>query len=251
MASDVKWIKIATDIFDDEKIALIESMPDADSLIVIWFKILTLAGKVNTQGVLMINDRIPYTEDMLATIFRRKISQIRLALNVFCDLEMIEIINGVVTIPNWSKHQKLDGIENKKEYMKEYMKSYREKQKLLAQGKSNGKTNSKTNSKTNVNSLDDISNSNSGISIHIFKKPSIEEVEQYCKDRNNKVNPVSFVNFYESKGWMVGKNKMKDWKAAIRTWEQKIDEVSSNVGKKEVKKPEWMDKYLSDLTKMD
>ena len=54
-----------------------------------------------------------------------------------------------------------------------------------------------------------------------FKKPSINDVELYCIERNNKIDAISFVNFYESKGWMVGKNKMKDWRAAVRTWEMR------------------------------
>lgn len=54
-----------------------------------------------------------------------------------------------------------------------------------------------------------------------FKKPTLEEIETYCKERNNTVNPQQFIDFYESKGWYIGKNKMKDWKAAVRTWEQK------------------------------
>lgn len=53
-----------------------------------------------------------------------------------------------------------------------------------------------------------------------FVPPSVEEVEQYCFERNNKVDAQSFIDFYESKGWMIGKNKMKDWKAAVRTWER-------------------------------
>ena len=68
----VKWIKIVTDIFDDEKIQLIEAMPEADAIIVIWFKLLCLAGRCNAGGSLMMSDRIAYTDAMLATIFRRK-----------------------------------------------------------------------------------------------------------------------------------------------------------------------------------
>lgn len=52
-----------------------------------------------------------------------------------------------------------------------------------------------------------------------FNAPSLEEVKNYCKERANDVNPQKFMDFYESKGWYVGKNKMKDWKAAVRTWE--------------------------------
>lgn len=170
MASDVKWIKIATDIFDDEKIAIIEAMPDADVMIVIWFKILALAGKVNTSGVLMINDRIAYTDEMLSTIFRRKLSQVRIALEVFESLDMIQIINGVVTIPNWNKHQQLDAIENRREYQKEYMRERREKQKQLALGKPckpNSETNGKPNGKQGVSTLDNISYSNSSLSLDL------------------------------------------------------------------------------------
>lgn len=147
----VKWIKIVTDIFDDEKILLIESLPSADSIIVIWFKLLCLAGKNNNSGVFMLNERIAYTDEMLATIFRRDVNTVRLALKTFETYGMIEVINDVITIPNWSKHQTLDQLEERKEYMKDYMKKYRAKQKALSEGK----TNSKVNNKVNVNSLEE------------------------------------------------------------------------------------------------
>ena len=149
--ADVKWIKITTDIFDDDKILLIESLPEADSIIVIWFKLLCLAGKQNNSGVFIMGERIAYTDKMLATIFRRKESTVQLALQTFEQFGMIELIDGIITIPNWGKHQNLDQLESKKEYMKNYMKEYREKQKLLSNG---GKVNSKTNSKANVSSAD-------------------------------------------------------------------------------------------------
>jgi hypothetical protein len=53
-----------------------------------------------------------------------------------------------------------------------------------------------------------------------FVKPTVEEVREYCLERKNNVDPERFVNFYESKDWFVGKNKMKDWRAAVRTWER-------------------------------
>jgi len=54
-----------------------------------------------------------------------------------------------------------------------------------------------------------------------FVPPTFEEVSNYCIERNNSVDIEKFINFYESKGWMVGKNKMKSWKASVRTWESK------------------------------
>lgn len=63
-----------------------------------------------------------------------------------------------------------------------------------------------------------------------FSKPSLEEVKKYCQERNNKVDAESFINYYESVGWKVGKNKMRDWKAAVRTWERR----NNNQNKREV-----------------
>ena len=62
-----------------------------------------------------------------------------------------------------------------------------------------------------------------------FKAPTVDEVRAYCTERKNKVDPEAFVNFYESKGWMNGKNKMKDWKACVRTWERKDKQAQSKL----------------------
>ena len=64
-----------------------------------------------------------------------------------------------------------------------------------------------------------------------FIPPSVEEVADYCFERGNTVNPETFVDFYSAKGWMLGKNKMKDWKAAVRTWERKEKEQPNRTPK--------------------
>jgi hypothetical protein len=56
-----------------------------------------------------------------------------------------------------------------------------------------------------------------------FTPPTLDEVKAYCQERNNSVDPEKWYDFYVSKGWMIGKNKMKDWKAAVRTWERGCD----------------------------
>ena len=53
-----------------------------------------------------------------------------------------------------------------------------------------------------------------------FTPPTVEDVKAYCEERGNSVDPERFFDFYSSKGWMVGKNRMKDWKAAVRNWER-------------------------------
>lgn len=132
--SEIKWIKITTDIFDDEKIRLIDALPDHDAILVIWFKILALAGKHNRNGLLMMSDKVHYTDEMLATIFQRPLNTVRMALGVFEQFGMIEIIDGVITLPNWEKHQNIDGMERIKEQTRNRVARHREKQKNLALG---------------------------------------------------------------------------------------------------------------------
>ena len=134
--AEVKWIKITTDIFDDEKILLIESLPERDSLIVIWFKLLCMAGKQNNSGVFTLNDRIAYTDEMLSTIFRRPLNTVRLALSTFQQYGMIEILDGVITIPNWEKHQNLDKLEHAREQTRQRVARHRAKQTLRRESNS-------------------------------------------------------------------------------------------------------------------
>lgn len=245
--AEVKWIKITTDVFDDEKILLIESLPEADSIIVIWFKLLCLAGKQNNSGVFMMGNSVPYTDKMLATIFRRKESTVKLALETFEQFGMVELIDNVITIPNWGKHQNLDQLEHKAQYMRNYMRDYREKQKALT---------CKTNSKTNVSEADKIREEKIRIDkediiapasgAKKFIPPTVEEIRQYCSERNNNVDAQAFIDFYDSKGWFIGKNKMKDWKAAVRTWERterkgNAGRTTENTRKDKVYTDEWCD----------
>lgn len=132
--SEIKWIKITTDIFDDEKICLIDALPDHDAILVIWFKILALAGKHNRNGLLMMSEKVHYTDEMLATIFRRPLNTVRMALDIFEQFGMVEIIDGVIALPNWEKHQNIDGMEKIKTQTRNRVARYREKQKNLALG---------------------------------------------------------------------------------------------------------------------
>ena len=78
-----------------------------------------------------------------------------------------------------------------------------------------------------------------------FVKPTIEEIFNYCKERKNKVDPSQFYDFYEAKGWFVGKNKMKDWKAAVRTWEKR-EFSNKKINSRPDVKPEWLDEYIQE-----
>ena len=230
--ADVKWIKITTDIFDDEKILLIESLPDSYAIITCWFKLLCLAGKQNNSGVFMMG-RIAYTEKMLATIFRMKESTVTMALQTFENFGMVEIVDGVITIPNWNKHQSLDAYNKRKERDRLYQAERRAAQRALAEKSAD----SSSDASSDVGVLDIEEDIDKDIDIDkniiisdsieskqkkskAFRPPTVDEVAAYCSERMNNVNAEQFVDFYSAKGWMLGKNKMKDWKAAVRTWER-------------------------------
>ena len=150
--SEIKWIKITTDIFDDEKMCLIDALPDRDAIIVIWIKLITLAGKLNTKGVLAISKNIVYTDEMLAQTFHRPLNTVRMALEFFEKFGMVEKIDGVIMLPNWEKHQNIDGMEKIKEQNRNRAARHRQKQKLLAQNNESNVTDNVT--VTHGNALD-------------------------------------------------------------------------------------------------
>ena len=129
--AEVKWIKLSTSMFDDEKIKLIEQMPDADTILIIWMKLLVQAGKTNASGHIFLSENIPYTEEMLSTIFGRPLSTIRLALKVFEDLGMIGIDDSsFISITNWEKHQNIEGMERIREQTRKRVAKHRERKRL-------------------------------------------------------------------------------------------------------------------------
>jgi len=128
--AEIKWIKLMTDIFDHSKIRMIESMPEADTIIVIWFKLLCLSGKVNESGSLILTNDIPFTDEMLSTYFNRPVTVTRLALQTFINFGMIEIINNILCVVNWEKYQNIDGMEKIRIQNRERKRSQRDKKSL-------------------------------------------------------------------------------------------------------------------------
>jgi hypothetical protein len=161
---------------------------------------------------------------MFATIFRRPLNTVRLALKTFEQFGMIEIINDTITIPNWEKHQKLDALEASREATKTRVARYREKQKMLAD--SGNVTGNVTVTDCNADRIDknreDKSREDKNKSESTRKRftpPTVEEVSAYAQEKKyDNFSAERFVDFYAMKGWMVGKNRMQDWKAAVRGW---------------------------------
>lgn len=158
---------------------------------------------------------------------------------------IITFESGVIVIKHWKIHNYIRGDRiNATNYQEE---------KALLEIKDNG---SYTLCQTDVSQMSDISQADVSIGkvrlgkvsigkereskSRAFTPPSLDEVRAYCSERNNNVDPQRFIDFYESKGWFVGKNKMKDWKAAIRTWEQRDKETPKK------KTDSWTREYSDD-----
>jgi len=130
--SEVKWIKITTNMFEDEKIDFIESLPESDAILVIWLKLLAQAGKTNSNGFIFLTEQIPYTDEMLAHKFRRSLNVVKLALQTLKQLEMIQYNEeGFLKIANWEKHQNIEGLDKIREQTRLRVEKHREKQKEL------------------------------------------------------------------------------------------------------------------------
>lgn len=158
--ADIKWIKISTDIFDNRKIKQIEHMPEGDALIVVWLKLLILAGDTNDGGQVYLTREIPYTEPLLANQFNRPLSLIQLALHTFEQFEMIEIIDDIIHISNWEKYQNIDGMERIKEQNRLRKQAQRERERIamndvtgLSRDMSRDVTQQNKNKKENENSI--------------------------------------------------------------------------------------------------
>jgi len=130
--ADVKWIKLSTSIFEDEKIDFITSLPESDAILVIWIRLLALAGKSNAGGYIYLTEMIPYTEDMLIHKFKKPPSIIRLALEIFERLGMVGLDEEGFFLPNWDKHQNVEGLEKIKKQTAERVAKHRAKKKLPA-----------------------------------------------------------------------------------------------------------------------
>lgn len=129
--AEIKWIKIVTNIFDNRKIKQIETLPEGDTIIVIWFKLLCLSGQLNDNGYIYLTQEVPYTEEMLSTEFNRPLKTIQLAMRTFQTFGMIEIIDDIYRISNWENYQNVEGMERVREQNRLRKQRQREREKLL------------------------------------------------------------------------------------------------------------------------
>ena len=226
--ADVKWIKITTDMFDNRKIKHLRRLPDGNNIVLIWVMLLTMAGRCNAGGMIFLTENIPYTPKMLADELGFEENTVKLAINALEQLNMIVSDNGVFSIAGWDEHQNVDGMEKVRELGKIRQAKFKERKKLLSGNVSGNVTDNVTVTLGNALDIDEerdirntlVNKSVIGEKPTHFIPPSVDEVRTYCTERGNGVDAERFVDYYTARGWLAGKSKMKDWKAAVRTWER-------------------------------
>lgn len=130
--AEIKWIKLSTQMFDNRKIRQIECLPDGDAIVVIWVKLLCLAGSINDSGMVYFTKEIPYTEQMLATQFNRPLATVQMAMKIFEQFKMVEIINDIMHISNWEKYQNIEGMDKIREQNRLRQARFKSKQKAIS-----------------------------------------------------------------------------------------------------------------------
>ena len=244
---DVKWIKIFIDIFNNRKIRMIESMSNGDAIIVIWFKLLCLAGEINEGGLVTFDKQTPYTNQMLAIQFGKKVDVITEALNLFVKFKMIDIEDGFIWILNWEKYQSLDKIEHQKKLAYDRVKRYRERQKIAS--KSNDKNACNVSetlqiTESNAIELDKEEDIDSSINTTTTKKeksssskPTLDEVVNYANVNKFEVDPVNFYNHCESINWQINGTPIRCWKYGLKLWNDNyLKAKSKNI---DIKLEDW------------
>ncbi|MBD5639657.1 phage replisome organizer N-terminal domain-containing protein [Clostridium botulinum] len=193
--AEVKWIKITTNMFDDEKIKLIDAMPERDTVHYIWIRLLVQAGKTNANGYIFLNDNVPYTEEMLSTIFNRPLNSLRFALKVLRDFGMIQIQEDkLIKITNWSKHQNIEGMEKVRQQTRQRVAKHRAKKKEPLE-EAKGESLISNENKKSVMLHETLSNGRD-IDIEDIDIEIKEDRKSDIRKNLDKINEVYFNTFY-------------------------------------------------------
>ena len=235
--AEVKWIKITTDMFDNRKIKHLRRLPDGNNIVLIWVMLLTLAGRCNSGGMIFLTENIPYTPKMLADELDFEESTVTLALQALERLGMVSTTtSGFINLPGWEDHQNIEGLDKIREQTRKRVADYRtrKKQALLSDDSNVTVTDCNAADKDTDKDIDkekeeDISlPAEAPTKTKRFSPPSVEDVAAYCQERKNGIDADAFVDYYSARNWTMGKTKMKDWKAAVRTWERNRKGGGSN-----------------------
>jgi len=207
------WLKFKEDFFDSKRIKKLRKMAGGDTYVIIYLKMQLKA--LRTDGVLEFTGVENDFADELALDIDESPDDVRVVLTFLLTYGMCECSDNV--------HYYLPYvIENtgSETAATQRVRDFRERQKALHCNANETQVKRIGNVEKEIEKEKEIEIDTPKGVCSRFAPPTLEEVKAYCQERGNKVDAERFIDFYESKGWMIGKNKMKSWKAAVRTWER-------------------------------
>ena len=217
------YLRLKDNFFDSDELKILESMKDGYLYSNILLKLYLRSLK--NDGKLVVNERIPYSADMLASVTGHQVGTIKQALSVFKDLGLIDVLdNGAIymlDIQNFIGKGSSEA-DRKREYRQRIETDRTNVQTNLRQISEKSPPEIEIELEKDIEIEKEINSSAKSTTTKRkrFEKPTLSQITQYCLERNNNVNAEQFYDYYESNGWKVGKNAMKDWKACVRTWER-------------------------------
>ena len=221
------YLRLKDNFFDSDELKILESMKDGYLYSNILLKLYLRSLK--NDGKLVVNDRIPYNAEMLASVTGHQVGTVKQALSMFKELGLIEILeNGAIYMLDIQNFIGKGSTEADRQRLYDRRISEERKQKKLTQSRNLEEIFEKSTPEIEIELEKDIeiekeihsSAKSTTTKRKCFEKPTLSEIKAYCIERNNNVDAQHFYDYYESNGWKVGKNSMKNWQAAVRTWEK-------------------------------
>ena len=197
--TNVKWIKLNVNVFDDEKFDAIRTLPDSNDLQLAWVKLLCLAGTCNENGFLILTNEIPYTDEMLASRFHMDVGVVQRAMLMFQKLNMIEVVDNAYMVSNWLKYQSGDSLEEMRENNRRRQREYRERQKSLPKKNGNVTRNVTCDVTPSISLSYSFSKSNNIYNLYSLLEDDSFKDKEYYKSNNILLDAV--------KDWMSYKDE--------------------------------------------
>ena len=214
------WIKLKTDFFNQQTIDFLLSQKNGCEYIVLYQMLCLNTANNNGEMCSKIGEMIvPYNVEKIVRDTKYfDFDTVTIALELFKKLGLVyEENDKILKISNFDEMVGSEVSSAKR------VREYRERKKAL---QCNNDVTQEIEYRDKSIDIDKENNKRKN-----FIKPTLEEVNQYCLERKNNIDPENFIDYYNSNGWKVGKNQMKDWKAAIRTWERRNKEVNNAINK--------------------
>ena len=215
------WLKLKKDFFKRHDIRIIESMPNGEKYVLFYLKL--MAESIDHDGYLRFSETIPYDEKMLSVITNTDIDTVRSATKLLHELGMVEIMSDKTMY--LTEVKALIGSQTISAEKKQLQLQKRAEATLSGKGVENFPPEKELDIEIDKREIYKEKSGQKSTATHTrFIKPTLDEVKAYCEELKNNIDAQRFIDYYASKGWVVGKNSpMKDWKACVRTWEQLKD----------------------------